>query len=374
MLLNVWNQRFLKLAWWSRGAASRRPSGLTLLEVLIAVFVLLFGLLGVLALIPVAMLRMNQALQADRASAVAECALEEVKTRGMLDASTWRGFGNTAYSSAEHAFVIDPYFFALHSSDPAVQRFPSDGTNSGDSLQRLTLWDSTQAAPISGEVASRTFVTHDDLLFGTPDDPQKRPYAAFLTDTGISTTFASNAAVLDTSPRTYSWLATVTPTFLPSVQPLPNQRIFSVSVVVFFNRDLTVAGSAQRDLEHPGERTAGARFLGTGLGGADVRLYLGKTGSPPPLKTYLDVTPGHWLMINGNNVCHWYRVVAVGDISEESVDANGNVVPSGGVASWTRVVTLTGPDWPALAAGFNPAHAAVFTDVVDVHTETIDLK
>ncbi len=103
------------------GIASRRR-GLTLLEVLIAIFVLLFGLLGVLALIPVAMYRMNQALTADRATAVAQAAMEEIKVRGMLDPAMWvrRNSGSWALVTTATfgaSYAIDPWFIAQTTAD-----------------------------------------------------------------------------------------------------------------------------------------------------------------------------------------------------------------------------------------------------------------
>lgn len=60
--------------------------GISLLEVLISMFILLVGLLGVGALIPVGKLEVSQADQYDRTGAVGRAAFREIKVRGMLRA------------------------------------------------------------------------------------------------------------------------------------------------------------------------------------------------------------------------------------------------------------------------------------------------
>jgi hypothetical protein len=205
--------------------------------------------------------------------------------------------------------------------------------------------------------AQRLFVTHDGLRFLAPDDSTDRPYAMFLDSAGLSTTYASSAAVNDIEPRTYSWLATVN-------QPASGSS-YSVSVAVFFNRD-TSTSTNQRDPEHPGERLVKAKFLGGGVGGGEVKLHV-PVSAPSSQSTTLDIKPGHWLLICGYRLFCWYRVVAAAETVQEQVD---------GVDSYARTVTLAGPDWPVDRPDhdFVNVWAGLFTDLVDVHTEVIDLK
>lgn len=75
------------------------PRGITLLEVLIAMFVLAVGLLSVAALIPAGKQQMVEAAKYDRSTAQARAALHELKVRGFLNWKSWRNYaGDTQYT------------------------------------------------------------------------------------------------------------------------------------------------------------------------------------------------------------------------------------------------------------------------------------
>ena len=63
--------------------------GISLLEVLISMFVLLFGLMGVAAIFPVGNHYAGRGEQFDRGSALAESAFADLKARGMLKPELW---------------------------------------------------------------------------------------------------------------------------------------------------------------------------------------------------------------------------------------------------------------------------------------------
>ncbi|MBA4104545.1 MAG: hypothetical protein C0485_02220 [Pirellula sp.] len=71
----------------SRRYAARR--GISLLEVLISMFVLLFGLMGVASIFPVGNHYAGKGEQFDRGSALAESAFADLKARGMLEPEHW---------------------------------------------------------------------------------------------------------------------------------------------------------------------------------------------------------------------------------------------------------------------------------------------
>lgn len=87
---------------WSGAAAApwRARRGLTLLEVLIAIFVLAIGLLGVAALIPVGRFQLEQGAKQDRAAAVGRAAWREVEVRGMLDPTVWINWEGAIFGRA----------------------------------------------------------------------------------------------------------------------------------------------------------------------------------------------------------------------------------------------------------------------------------
>lgn len=165
--------------------------GMSLIEVLISMFVLLFGLLGVAAIFPVGNHYVTEGEKYDFSSALAQNAFEELKGRGMLRPKLWYysdvndilkdetvvgdaesgvsardslviqpqeinnipnpnvGTYNitTAISSigSGHAFVIDPMGTATLSGFDGVDLFPR-ATNRDDDLIYLNPW-----AALSGE-------------------------------------------------------------------------------------------------------------------------------------------------------------------------------------------------------------------------------
>src|SRR5262245_30461446 len=78
-----------------RSAAPPRRSGLTLIEVLVAIFVMAIGLMALLTLFPLGALRMGQAIQDDRAAHVCRNA-EALATFRNLRHDTWLAGSATA--------------------------------------------------------------------------------------------------------------------------------------------------------------------------------------------------------------------------------------------------------------------------------------
>ena len=222
-----------------------------------AVGVLLIGLLSVIMLVTAGAFRMSQAIQADRGTTVAQCALEELKTRGMLDSSGWvvRNGSNwvlTGTATPGSTYAIDPYFIAngtTNASDLAAfdsthcNVFPYYASGTPITMPRVT-FNGTMGAggpsPMALANTERVFVSHDDLLIDTPSDPAIRTKLLFVTTFG-SFTDNPNIAGVPQIDGAYSWLATVTP---DANDPL--QRTFSVSVAVFPQSRPLAANHANR--------------------------------------------------------------------------------------------------------------------------------
>lgn len=373
-------------------------AGFSLLEVLVSIFVLLFGLLAVAAMIPLAGLRIIQTNQADYSTACGQAGLRDVRVRRMLEPRNWlfyppgapavmrntNGYVPCAlpedvaaldrnlgiYFAASYA--IDPLGFARNVTNiPAMAEFPYDlGGPAAIRMSRVSLDinpalnDPTNASGTNNtyrdmpvELADRIFTWRDDLQIPIPGDPGKRPEQVMLPP-------PPGAPLMAQIQGNYSWLVTVTPQAEQSEMNaggggppfnrhyIDSHRTYRVSVVVFFNRDFAPPPpSPLANLEMPGERSVRAEMVGGGYSGGDVRLFLPSTSTDPP--AFLDVKDGQWLMLCGRttvgpvrNVFRWYRVVSAG---EDPQLATGT--PYASTATWQRYVTLAGPDWSTAVPG-----------------------
>ncbi len=304
-----------------RGAAPR--SGISLLEVLVSIFVLSVGLLGLAALLPVGSLAILETNKADRAGNCGRAALRAIKACKLLSSANW---SNPSADTLGSSFAVDPMGLAVSSS--VANTIPRIG--------------------LSGPLASVSFFWPDDLTFVAPTGPG-RPngivstaglfqfggdYSWFFTVTPLPTEF---------------WLRTVREANAPSCLTSPYHYL--VSVVVCYKRN--VAG---------GEKTATVTFLSGGVGGGDLKLTY--PGTPP---ITFNIKENDWIALcgqvtvpNGNggthnvNLCQWYRVVAVGD--------NSNTPNQ-------QYVTVNGPDW----LGGTATAVAIDQSIVGVYTEAIEL-
>jgi len=366
-----------------------RRSGITLLEVLISIFVLAFGLLGVAALIPVGRFAIVEVGKADRSAVCGRAGLHEIKIRQfpdvndgtlrpMTDIRTWRDHSGTeVLSSADTAaqrlakrrlaYAIDPLFVAQNSN--ACEYFPYIVTNASPAvirsaaMRRVTFsqYDTFgKLQQIEQPLAERIFMLQDQVLFDVPDDRDQRPRELRLLHTGVveprpfllgDDSDGLGNDLLTEVRGDYTWLATVVPV-LSNGNPTGT---YTVSIVVFYKRDFTHDALAIK----PSERFVDAELLG----GGDVKLKVSNGPSVPNPKDppQLDVRRNEWLLLSSDipagGTFRWYRVVAIDDEAEE--ESSGN---------WVRYATLAGPDWPA-----NEAYATLIDGVVGVYTTTIDL-
>lgn len=112
--------------------------GISLLEVLISMFVLLLGLLGVASLVPAGKVQILIASQADRSSAVGRVAVQDVKVDGMVDADQWLNYAGHHFNGDPNAPVVwyrhnawvDPDLRFLFGQNEVSLRNPTDAMNS----------------------------------------------------------------------------------------------------------------------------------------------------------------------------------------------------------------------------------------------------
>lgn len=325
--------------------------GISLLEVLITIFVLTAGLLGIAALVPVGFVLNSHATRADRSAACGRAAMREIETRDMLNYKNWFTAAGDPWRPFPHdrrrinPFVIDPLFIAENGDIANSRVFPYNAdVDPTLQLTRITLaglYDPSELA-LSKALAEQVSMCRDDIIFEPPTgDSEGRPVfvAAFQGD--------------------YSWMAMVTPAEsenpAPSDPPyqvstrLDQRRMFTVTVVVFYKRVTVSTG-----VDTPSERQVQVDIVGRTTILSDVS----GTGLLEGL------APNQWIMISGmlkpaaddpkpRPLHRWYRIASVGQA------ANKNQL----------TLKLAGPDWPPDTA----AVATIVDKVVGVFERTIEL-
>lgn len=377
-------------------------AGFSLLEVLIAMFILTVGMLGIAAVVVIGNMSAMRALVADRAAAVGRNALAEVRIREMLDPVRWLNVNgsvvvpdrNTPLPVGE-SFCIDPLYIARINQQindgqvpPTARddlaRFPYYPMPGVLSMRRVSVNVAfNPAAPPNVQLIlaeprlwERIVVGEDDLVFDA--NRLSRPRPLYRTDTGSAVPLPrlpgdtpGGKHLLADYQGAYSWMVTVVPQ-VPG-KPSGTQK-YLVSAVVFRGRNLQWRDD--RTQEAPAERVVTANFLG----GGDLRLSVTSSmlGSFAP-DDYLNVVEGQYLLLAGQalvrpgvvqTVFLWYRVVATGAIINQ-----GN--------TYFREVTVAGPDWnPAwcLQVGNDTdgdnvsieTQAVLCTNVYAVYTQVMD--
>ncbi|MGQ9576007.1 MAG: type IV pilus modification PilV family protein [Thermoguttaceae bacterium] len=335
--------------------ATRR--GVSLLEILIAIGILLFGLLGVAALLEAGRTEIGVAARADRASACARAAMRELIVRQMIQ--------NTRYADGSSGLpavpvAIDPVGVARNGFGP----FPASGTIT---MRRVSLCsDSNRNLPMPLAVASRVFTGWDQLVFDMPDDRTQRPRQLFRTKDGVTSDVSKLGAVeMPEAEGNYSWMATV----VPSRSELgTNPKMYTVSVAVFYQRPPDAAS----------ELTCGIQFFSGGVqfGSGDAWLYV-PAGLPDPERTavrerLMELRRGEWVLLRGEmgttppiQDFKWYRMAALGDFEPGS----GTFAEGAPACDGRRLVTLAGPDWLPIGnteVGLLPRVVGVYTQTVEV--------
>jgi hypothetical protein len=244
-------------------------SGVSLLEVLVSMFVMLFGLMGVAAIFPVGNHYAGRAEQFDRAAVLADEALAELQARGMLDVGVWlypelppssagevnvNGIYNVIQGPTHvspgifnyvtnngrgpgHAFVIDPMGVAAGMyATPRVTNLdvfpygqPSNptyanpwlnqmgGTSGGGGtrwpIRRVTVPANDFTPSMRPRVAETICRLQDDLVNAEQERDDRPGIQQFtVNNNGTPNNPADDVPLQRQYSGSYSWLATVVPT------------------------------------------------------------------------------------------------------------------------------------------------------------------
>jgi len=339
--------------------------GMSLLEVLLSMFVLLFGLMGVVALFPVGNHYAKQGDKFERGTTLAQNAFDELTSRGILQPEFWLYannsafiqpsgtgiFNNTSASGPGHAFVIDPLGAAkvnelrfpfgalaapLNGNNPWFGA-PSNLAGNVWPVRRITL-SQAGSVPLTTAVAETIFSLRDDITVERPEEDDRPSIQRWKTDTnGTLEDFSDDLPLRRAYHGNFSWLATVVPTSneaLAGLQPADpgyQSYYYDVSVVVFYKRDDMPSVLSERLIE--------AQLFP----GGELEMF--STDSAFAVDAAVeDIRGGDWIAITGVNqvtgdfMMRWYRLLS---LDEETRPRTG------GDAGFARRAALVGPEWPA---------------------------
>jgi hypothetical protein len=401
----------------SRLAPRARRRGISLLEVLISMFVMLFGLMGVAAIFPVGNHYAVKGEQFDRGSALAGTAFAELKSRGLMRPAVPNGtqfqgvwqfpdnklvigvngqFNTAGYSGPVPptlAYVIDPIGSAeTNPTQNFGNFFPYDGgidgqTNPWRSASLQTPWLNSAVWPIRRitvagydglklrpRVAEALCRLRDDLSVELPEEGDRPGIQRWATVDANNTPRIAydDTPIARSYVGSYSWLATVLPVndearmgVQPGFQQLASY-LYEVSVAVFYKRNMPPGPESERSL--PAELHPGGELL----------MYLNGNDANDDLDAFdaavEDIRPGQWLAlagvhpVSGKFLLKWYRILSM-DV--DTIDEDG------GPYNAQRHVMLDGPDWPPPPTGQAAVmnlRAILLPGIVGVSTQTIQLE
>ncbi|MBN1854791.1 MAG: prepilin-type N-terminal cleavage/methylation domain-containing protein [Pirellulales bacterium] len=369
MARGSWNDLFPRGTWGNipRKGSRKRRLGISLTELLISMFILLIGLLGVAAMFPVGSHYIVRSERFDRAATIGHAAAADMAARGYLRREEWNWLGledkwvNYVNSTDPYRFpglAIDPLgvLEALDQNNSDAARFfpaPTFGDNpvqQGWPMTRVNLNTSNPAAELA-------FTCQDDLAFELPDASDSPLKLLFEKDgNGNPVRRAWNGS--------YSWIVTIGPAYYPNgaIATGDPSLKHEVSIVIIHGRTLLFPKTQSPEYD---ERIVGVQILSPGYGGGEVQLL---ANDPNKLK---GIRQGEWLLLYGldpNTISlppalqkwfmHWYQMIA----TDRELDEGQT----------ERFVTLKGPDWP-WAMNTN-IRAGLIRGAIAVYTKTMRLE
>ena len=348
--------------------------GVTLLEVLIAILVASVGLLGAIAVFPVAMSQAKKGQIADVSAVAGESAIAAFKAQGMNERPRWLAWDQTNQQQVQvpadfqestspyfgYSFCIDPMLFSHNAADDPANGavwsyFPAVPQTAGLRMMRLNLTSGNPVVPLQpmNELqAAKWFSVEDELMYQRPEDDSLPAGQLFTT---IDDNGTLKPARRQEEGR-LTWFATLVPKIDILQSPIDaagTARLgdeYVLSIVVCRNR---ASGEAMHvndpaNPEHPwNEWTAkilAADFHSAGIGGGEVTVTTNDPATDATFnkEEYLGLKSGQWVML-GRTIpgtaaaiqhYQWYRV---SDAAETLAVGN----------RWSQEVSLVGGDWPA---------------------------
>ncbi len=356
----------------------RTRRAISLMEVLISMFILAVGLLGVAALIPAGRHEIVQAAKLDNASMVGRAAFRDLQVRGFLNPANWVAFPgtwNTVYAptSPQEPFTNydpsatgggpDDVHYIAYALDPLGLTAPAGAfdtafPHAAPLSMGMRVPPMMRIAPFgfAGGITANQQLAAFDAIFRSSFDHVLEPN----TNADFPPApkwFQAGGDARRMNEGNYSWMATI----VSDPTRLGTSGDVTVSVAVFYKRDLSnpALNEASSAVTFPVNTpiTSGSTIeINT--------LPTDLSGKPRPLK------PGQWIMLGGRrtntsgvgppqfNYYRWYKVLAA-----------ATPVPNGG--DFKQTITIAGSDWNATQ---NNTEAWIFENIVNVYEKQLPLE
>lgn len=335
--------------------------GISIIEVLVSMFILSVGLLGIASLLPLGQRQAALADQQDRLSSLGQNAIRSFRTRGYSNSAFWiKGESNTNPTAGFFTtpILIDP-LMAIAQNKGQV---PHTGANL---FPRYSVKPATTTATrLTAAGAEAIFQSRDDVIVTPGTTPESATTAKF--DTAVRRDYQGE----------YSWAAMIAPTS-PGVKPLSvsgygvpySEQSCQLSIIVFYRRSLSTL--VDKDTISIAELPAGitrertvnvVSFDGGGIAGGEVTIKpTGAYDAMVKIGEYVLMYQAPSGTIGQSDYkpyrAQWYRVLGADKF----------------VASNNRQITLTGPDWDT-SNGYNTPQIIIFDGAVAVYTKSIRLE
>ncbi len=393
-------------------------AGVSLVEVIFAIGVILIGMLGLMSVLPLAGNRAQSAVGLNTSAAIADSVYGRLISGNYLDAAhlliarpdplealpgppggpfpadlmtqplcidPLHVVPNPAFSATDpfpavtselpldapgngYTPVLFPYFFANHnplldpsldptapSAPPATSRNLTQGL---PRMRRVGLRHPDTGRVYNLEESLRFVENQDDILANRPKDP-----TLDVTVPGLRATAGGLGYGKRLATGEYSWFATLVPS-----SDRPGERFAMLSIVVVRNRDrgfgFPTSPVATAEGNPRAERVALVTAAQGFRGGAGGVVELVSTSS---LRS--SIPSGSWLMLSLGNQHRWYRVAGTDGEAEFATAGTfgiGSVPPD--QTLWRRRVQIDGSDWQ-----FNfPTPIAVNNQNAYTHATLVD--
>jgi len=389
-----------------------RP-GISLIEILISIFVLLIGLSGVAFIFPVGNHYIVEGEKFDLGSNLAQNGFEELVARELLRPDFWYYASNQLNSKSisgsraliqptgtvapglfnvpipgfgvnkpgpGHAFVLDPlgadsvnellFPYAARNISGGNNPWwnPSSGlrlTGNAWPIRRLTVRDTNGF--MSTAVAETIFRLRDDLATTQPNQDD----LPSIQNWDLDNTTTTPTLLRRQYKGDYSWLATIVPTSSEALAALqPNtanndygEPRYDVSVVVFRRREVAPSETSERLIRAEMINNDELVVYGNDTTIVDAALD--------------EIRPGNWIALTGVNqttgvfMLNWYRILSRDKETVSETNANYAVQSETGDFD-LRFLTIAGPDWPD--SSYTNLRAIILPGVITVVTHPLHME